>query len=98
MFAYIKFLCGNIRLRRVAVVSPDTGVAVIFFHESVTNFTFLDAIMLKTGAKDDERYISIHLLASELKLVICCVLLAIRAISERDSVSTFSHIEKIATF
>ena len=37
-------------------------------------------------------------LASELGLLICCLLLAIRAISGCDSVSTFSHIEKIATF
>ena len=37
-------------------------------------------------------------LASELGLLICCLLLAVRAISGYDSVSTFSHIEKIATF
>ena len=39
-----------------------------------------------------------HLLASELSLPICCLLLAVRAISECDSVSTLSHIGKIATF
>ena len=39
-----------------------------------------------------------HLLASELGLLICCLLLEMRAISECESVSTFSHIEKIATF
>ena len=43
-------------------------------------------------------YISIHLLGSELGLPICCLLLAIRAISRCDFVSTFSHIEKIPTF
>ena len=43
-------------------------------------------------------YIHIHLLASELGLLICCLLLAMRAMSGCDSVSTFSHIKKIATF
>ena len=40
-------------------------------------------------------YTSIHLLVSELGLPICCLLLAMRGC---DSVSTFSHIEKIAIF
>ena len=44
MFAYIKFLCDNIRLSKVTIVSPDTDVAVISLYESVTNLTFLDAI------------------------------------------------------
>ena len=56
MFAYIKFLCDNIRLSRVTIVSPDTGVAVMSLYESVTNLTFLEAIWLKTGAEDDQRY------------------------------------------
>ena len=43
-------------------------------------------------------YTPIHLSASELGLLICCLLLALRAISECDSVSTFSHTEKIAIF
>ena len=43
-----------------------------------------------------EMYAPIHLLA--LELPICCLLLAMLAISGCDSVSTFSHIEKIATF
>ena len=42
--AYIKFLCDNIRLNRVIIVSPDTDVAVISLYQSFTNLTFLDAI------------------------------------------------------
>ena len=34
MFAYIKFLCNNIRLSRVTTVSPDTDAAMISFYES----------------------------------------------------------------
>ena len=45
-----------------------------------------------------EIYTRIHLLASELGLPICCLLLAMRVMSGCDSISTFSHIEKIATF
>ena len=36
-------------------------------------------------------YTPIHLLASELGLPICCLLLAMRAMSGCDSASTFSH-------
>ena len=57
MFAYIKFLCDNIRLSRVTIVSPDTDVTEISLYESVTNHTFLDAIWFKAGAEDDHRYI-----------------------------------------
>ena len=32
MFAYIKFLCDNIRLNRIITVSPDTDVTVTFLH------------------------------------------------------------------
>ena len=56
MFAYTKFLCDNIRLSRVTTVSPDTDVAVMSLYESVTNLTFLEAIWLKTGAEDDQKY------------------------------------------
>ena len=45
-----------------------------------------------------EIYTRIHLLASELGLPICCLFLAMRAMSGCDSVSTFSHIEKKASF
>ena len=45
-----------------------------------------------------EIYTPIHLLASELGLPICCLLLAVRVISGYDSVSTFSLNEKIAPF
>ena len=96
MFAYIKFLCDNILLSRVAIVSPDADVAVISLYESFTNVTFLDAIWFKTGAEDGQRYTSI--LASELGLPICCLLLATRAVSGCEYVCTFSHIEKIVTF
>ena len=44
-----------------------------------------------------EIYTLIHLLASELELPACFLLLAMLAISGYDSASTFSHIEKIAT-
>ena len=44
MFPYMKFLCDNIHLSRVTIVSPDTDVAVISLYESVTNVTFLDVI------------------------------------------------------
>ena len=57
MFAYIKFLCDNICLNRVAIVSPYISVAVISSYESVTNLTYLDAIRSKTGAEDYQRYI-----------------------------------------
>ena len=45
-----------------------------------------------------ETYLPIHLLASELGLLKCCLLLAIRAMLGCDSVSTFSHIENIVSF
>ena len=61
MFAYIKFLCDNIRLSKVTTVSPDTDVAVISLYESVTNLTFLDAIWFKTGSEDDQRYIHLYI-------------------------------------
>ena len=32
MFANSKFLCDNIRLNRIIVVSPDTDVRVISLH------------------------------------------------------------------
>ena len=43
MFAYIKFLCDDIRLNMI-IVSPDTDVTVMSLYQSVTNFTFLDGI------------------------------------------------------
>ena len=66
MFAYFKFLCDNIHLNRVIIVSSDTDVAVISLFQNVTNLTFLDGIWFKTGTGDDQRYISVHLLLSEL--------------------------------
>ena len=44
--------------------------------------------------KRSEIYTHIYLVVSELGLPICCLLLAMRAMSGCDSVSTFSHIEK----
>ena len=32
MFAYIKFLCDNIRLNRIIILSPDTDVTVISLY------------------------------------------------------------------
>ena len=52
MFAYIKFFCNNICLDR-SLYSPVSDVAVIFFHQGVVNFTFLDALWFKTGTGDD---------------------------------------------
>ena len=52
MFAYIKFLCDNIRLSRVTIVSR-TLIAMISLYESVTNLTFSDEIWFKTGTEDD---------------------------------------------
>ena len=45
-----------------------------------------------------EIYRPIHILTSELGLPICCLFLAMRAMSGCDYVNTFLHIEKIATF
>ena len=53
MLAYINFLCDNICLDMVIIVSPDTDVAVISLYQSVTNLIFLDAIWLKVGTGDD---------------------------------------------
>ena len=61
MFAYIKFLCDNIHLSRVTIVSPDTDVAVISLYENDTNLAFLDAMWFKTGAEDDQGYIHLYI-------------------------------------
>ena len=63
MFAYIKFLCDNIWMKRVITVSPDSVVAVISLYQSVTNLIFLDALWFKTGTGDDQRYIPLYVLA-----------------------------------
>ena len=87
--AHIKFLCDNIHLSRVIVVSPDSDVAVISLYQSVINLTFLDALWFRTGTDDDQRYIPIHVLVSELGLPICCLLSSMHA--GCHSVSSFSH-------
>ena len=51
MFAYIKFLCDNIRLNRIIIISPDTDIKVISLYLSVTNLTFLDAIWFNISIK-----------------------------------------------
>ena len=94
MFAYIKFLCDNIRLDRVIIVSPDSDAAVMSLYQSVTNHIFFDAIWFKTGAGGNQRYIPVHALASEIGLPICCLLPAMHVISECDS----GYIGKITTF
>lgn len=50
-----------------------------FLCQSVRNLTFLDTIRFKSGAGEDERFIPIHLLASELGLPTCCLLPAMHA-------------------
>ena len=98
MFAYIKFFCDDICLNRVIIVSPDSDVAVKSLYQTVTNPIFLNAIWFKTGTSDDQRYIPTHVLASELGLPIWCLGPAMHAVSGCDSVSSFSHIRKTATF
>ena len=80
-FCKSNFFFENIRLNRVITASPDTDVVVISLYQTVTNLTFLDAIWFKLVMVMDQRYIPIHLLASELGLPICCLLPAIHAIS-----------------
>ena len=90
MFAYINFLCDNIPLNMVIIVSPVTAVAVISLWQSFTKLILSDAIWFKTGTRDHERYIPTHELASGLPL--CCLLLARHGISQCDSLSIFSYI------
>ena len=52
---------------------------MISLYQSVTNLTFLDAFWFKPGTGDDQGYIPIHVLASELELPICCLLPAMHA-------------------
>ena len=61
-------LYARINTFRVIIVSPDSDVAVTSLYQSVTNLTFLDAVWFKTGTGDDQRYIPINVLASELVL------------------------------
>ena len=39
MFAYIKFLCDNIHLNKIIIVSLDSDVAVICLYQSVISLT-----------------------------------------------------------
>ena len=89
MFAYINFLCDNIPLNMVIIISPDTIVAMICLCQSFTNLILLDAIWFKTGTSDDERYIPTHELASGLP---CCLLHARHGTSRCDSIRSFSYI------
>ena len=68
---FVIKLYALINIFRVIIVSPDSDVAVISLYQSVTNLTFLDALWFKTGTGDDQRYIPIHVLASELVLTLC---------------------------
>ena len=67
---FVIKLYALINIFRVIIVSPDSDVAVISLYQSVTNLTFLDALWFKTGTGDDQRYIPIHVLASELVLAL----------------------------
>ena len=67
---FVIKLYALINIFRVIIVSPDSDVAVISLYQSVTNLTFLDASWFKTGTGDDQRYIPIHVLASELVLTL----------------------------
>ena len=67
---FVIKLYALINIFRVIIVSPDSDVAVISLYQSVTNLTFLDALWFKTGTGDDQRYIPIHVLASELVLTL----------------------------
>ena len=49
------------------------------------NLTFLDIIRFKSGTGDDERFIPMHLLASELGLPISSLLSAINVTSGCNS-------------
>ena len=98
MFAYTKFLCDNIRLSRVTIVSPDRCCGDIFTWKCHYPYILKCNMVHNWCWRRSEIYTPTHLLASELGLPICCLLLAMRAMSGCDSVSTFSHIEKIATF
>ena len=69
---------------------------MISLYQSVTNLAFLDALWFKTGTGDDQRYIPIHVLASELGLPICCLLPAMH--EGCALVSSFSHSRKMTTF
>ena len=62
---YIKFLCNNIRLKRVIIVSRDTDAVVISLYQNGTNLTFSDTIWFKTDIGDNQKYIPIQILASE---------------------------------
>ena len=93
MVVYIKFLCDNICLNKVIIVLPNSDAVVISLYQSVTNLTFLDALWFKIGIGDNQRYIPIHVLASELGLPIYCLLSTMHA--GCDSISSFSHIGKI---
>ena len=68
----------------------------IFISKFHADLTFLDAIC-KTGTDDDQTYIPVHILASELGLTICCLRPAMHVISGYNFVSSFSHIGKTIT-
>ena len=89
MFAYINFLCDDIPLNMVIIVSPGTVAAVISLCQIFTNLILLDAIWFNTGTSEDERYISTHELASGLP---CCLLPARHGITRCDSIRSFSYI------
>ena len=54
--------------------------------------------MVLNYTRDDQRYISAYLVASELGLPICCLLSAMHVILGCKSVNSFPHTGKITTF
>ena len=54
--------------------------------------------MVLNYTHNDQTYIPVNLVASELGLPICCLLPAMHAVSRCNYVSSFSHTGKTATF
>ena len=92
MFAYIKFLCDNIRLNRVTIVSPNMSRWYLCLKVSLTLHSWM-----QYGSKlvpKTIRYIYTFTSISFMYTSITNMLLAscnARAMSGCDSVSTFSH-------
>ena len=88
-FVIIFVWTGSSLYRHVTAISLYLSVTKphISRNNTVLNYT-----------SNNKRYIPVHLVASELRLPICCLLPAIHTISRCNSVSSFSHTGKITTF
>ena len=88
-FVIIFVWTGSSLYRHVTSISLCLSVTKphIFRNNTVLNYT-----------SNNQRYIPVHLVASELRLAICCLFPAMHAISRCNSVSSFSHTGKITTF